>query len=112
MATTNSNSFSVHHTGNALFFINIDYFAKRLYSEDRLHIQPAFIYGVLALARLLRASKLESGPAGLSHALEFVHQAHAAYKDAIDFHWLNTTLVEAAFVGFLLDVAKNLMNPL
>lgn len=72
---------------------------KRLYSEDRLHIQPAFIYAALALAKLLRSSKLETGSVGLSDALEFVHQAHAAYKDAIDFQWVDTTLAEAAFVG-------------
>jgi hypothetical protein len=73
---------------------------KRLYSEERLHIQPAFIYAVLAFAKLLRSSKLETGTTGLSYAFDFVHQAHDAYKNAIDFHWLDTTLAEAAFVGF------------
>jgi len=71
---------------------------KRLYSEERLHIQPAFIYAVLALARLMRSSKLEGGSVGLSHALDLVNQAHAAYKDAIELHWLDVTLVEAALV--------------
>jgi hypothetical protein len=77
---------------------------KRLYSEERIQMQPAFIYGVLALAKLLRSSKLETGSAGLSDALEFVHQAHTAYKDALDLHWLDATLAEAAFVSSLSDV--------
>ena len=71
---------------------------KQLYSEERRHIQPAFVYAVLGLAKLLRSNKLENGSAGLSQSLEFVRQAHVAYKDSVDLHWLDITLVEAAFV--------------
>jgi len=109
MPTINSSQSSVQNAANVLFFINLDYVMKRLYSEERLHIQPAFIYAVLALAKLLRSSKIETGSAGLSHALELVHQAHAAYKDAIDLHWLDATLAEAAFVSSLSDALQNLL---
>jgi hypothetical protein len=108
MPKTDLSLSSVHNTGNSLSFINLDYVGKRLYSEDRIQMQPAFIYAVLALAKLLRSSKLETGSAGLSHALEFVHQAHTAYKDAIDLRWLDATLAEAAFVSSLSDASDAL----
>ena len=88
----------MRNTGNFLFFINLDDVMKQLYSEERRHIQPAFVYAVLGLAKLLRSNKLENGSAGLSQSLEFVRQAHVAYKDSVDLHWLDITLVEAAFV--------------
>ena len=73
---------------------------KRLYSDDRLQIQPAFIYSVLAMGKLMKSSKLEGGSLGLSQAMELVNNAHAAYKDALELRWVDATLAEAALVRY------------
>lgn len=85
---------------------------NRLYSEDRLQIQPAFVYAVLAMARLMKSSKLESGSVGLSQAMDLINEAHAAYKDAVELQCLDISLVEAAFVSsFPASIAKDLITP-
>lgn len=85
---------------------------SRLYSEDRLQIQPAFVYAVLAMASLMKSSKLEAGSVGLSQAMDLINEAHIAYKDAIELHWLDVTLVEAAFVcSYLPSSTEVLITP-
>ncbi|KAF9524627.1 hypothetical protein CPB83DRAFT_797695 [Crepidotus variabilis] len=97
-------TFLVRNTGHLLNFVNLDYIMRRIYSEEqRLKIQPAFIYAVLAMAKLMKSSKLDEGSGGLSQAMELVNQAHAAYKDAIELRWFDVTLAEAALILALFE---------
>lgn len=104
LASNGSFSFnpSVRNTGHLLTFVNLDYIMHRIYSEERHQIQPAFIYAVLAMAKLMRSSKLEDGSTGLMQATELVKLAHAAYKDAISLRRFDETLAEAALVIYFI----------
>ena len=92
-------SFSVQNTGHLLCFINLDFFIRRLHRDDeRLHIQPAFMLSILAMAKLMKSSALEDGTMGLQGAMILANEAHAAFDDAIRLHWFNASLVEAGLV--------------
>jgi len=76
-----------------------DFLIKCLYhDDDRLHIQPAFILSVLAMAKLMKSSSLEGGTLGLQGAIMLSNAAHAAFDDAIRLQSFNPTLAEAALV--------------
>jgi hypothetical protein len=92
--------FSVQNTGHLLCFINLDFFIRRLHRDDeRLHIQPAFMLSVLAMAKLMKSSALEDGAMGLQGAMILANEAHAAFNDAIRLHWFNASLAEAGLVS-------------
>jgi hypothetical protein len=62
--------FSVQNTGHLLCFINLDFFIRCLHRDDeRLHIQPAFMLSVLAMAKLMKSSALEDGAMGFQGAM-------------------------------------------
>ncbi|KIM45747.1 hypothetical protein M413DRAFT_17514 [Hebeloma cylindrosporum] len=95
---------TVQNTGHLLCFINLDFFIRRLHRDDeRLHIQPAFMLSVLAMAKLMKSSSLEDGAMGLQGAMILANEAHAAFDDAIRLHWFDASLAEAGLILALFE---------
>ncbi|KAF5345467.1 hypothetical protein D9758_013622 [Tetrapyrgos nigripes] len=85
--------------GHWLTFLNIDFFERTLRDpEERVNIQPAFIYSALAMATLMRSSDIEWGSHGRDRAMAFRQSAQEELEAALGSDWLDATLAEAALI--------------
>lgn len=88
-----------NNTGHLLSFVNLNYFIHRLnHPEERLFIQPAFIFAVLAMAKLMKSSSIELGVQGVRAAITYSVDANNALAEAIRNNWTDYNLAEAALV--------------
>jgi hypothetical protein len=77
----------------------MDFFQRTLRDpEERLNIQPAFIYSALAMATLMKSSDIEYGPQGRNRAMELRQSAQEELELAMHSDWIDASLAEAALV--------------
>ena len=85
--------------GYWLSFINTMYFIRSLFTVDeRSRMQPALIYAGLALATLMRSSKLELCGGGCSRALWLRDAAQSNLEQSLSTQWIDLQLAEAVLV--------------
>lgn len=70
-------------------------------------MQPALVYGCLAMAKLTRSSEIELGASGRAHALGLRSAAQAHLRESWNVQWVDLGLAEAAMVLALFETSAH-----